>query len=334
MTSPVASVVSLVHLFLVAFHQPTVLITNLCWPKYQLVKFNRELTGGDVSQSVLVRHVSSLNEVNEVDAHQVLLLLNLACPNIKEEISDSVQKFNANYRWLLLDTAELSQTEQTTVELFANTPILHGSQIYFLANFLEESFEFHRIYRNSPVTELILEDVLAGNLETGTFNWTREHHHSVAIARQQSPGLAGTLVTASLVITHNDSLNHLTDYVDKHLDTISKVNYMLTNDIIIFMNATVKYRVVSSWGYLNNETGHWDGMIGELVRGEAQVGASPLFFTTDRVGTIQYLSMTSPTKSKFVFQAPKLSYTENVFLLPFGEVNTMGLVMSVPRYLR
>lgn len=320
MSSSVATAVALVHLFLGAFHQPTVVLTNLCWSKHRLVDFSRQLTSGDGKTPVLVRHVESLREINEVDAHHVLILLNVACSDIEEEISASSEKFNDNYRWLLLDTAVLSRTEQTTLELFDQISILQASQIYFLANHQGETFDLRRVYRNSPATELIQEHVLRGNLEEGTFNWTSTHHQSVAIARQQSPGLAGALVNASLVITHNDSLNHLTDYVDKHLDTISKVNYILTNDIIVFMNATVQYSVVSSWGYLNNETGQWDGMIGELVRGEAQVGASALFFTADRVGIIQYLSMTSPTKSKFVFQAPKLSYTENVFLLPFGDV--------------
>lgn len=58
-------------------------------------------------------------------------------------------------------------------------------------------------------------------------------------------------------------------------------------------------------------------MIGELVTKKADLGASPLFFTTDRIPIIQYLTMTSPTRSKFVFRSPKLSYTDNVFVLPF-----------------
>lgn len=58
-------------------------------------------------------------------------------------------------------------------------------------------------------------------------------------------------------------------------------------------------------------------MIGELESKQADLGASPLFFTADRIDVIDYVACTSQTRSKFVFRSPKLSYTENVFLLPF-----------------
>lgn len=58
-------------------------------------------------------------------------------------------------------------------------------------------------------------------------------------------------------------------------------------------------------------------MIGELVTHEADLGASPLFLTSDRIDVIDYLVCTSQTRSKFVFRSPKLSFTDNVFLLPF-----------------
>lgn len=58
-------------------------------------------------------------------------------------------------------------------------------------------------------------------------------------------------------------------------------------------------------------------MIGELATKSADLGASPLFFTADRIGVIDYIACTSQTRSKFVFRSPKLSYTDNVFVLPF-----------------
>uniref|UniRef100_A0A182WK86 Ionotropic glutamate receptor C-terminal domain-containing protein n=1 Tax=Anopheles minimus TaxID=112268 RepID=A0A182WK86_9DIPT len=104
---------------------------------------------------------------------------------------------------------------------------------------------------------------------------------------------------------------------DKHIDTITKVNYILTNYLASYLGAGVNYSRVTTWGYYNTSTGMWDGMIGELVHDAADLGASPLFFTTDRIAVIEYLAMTSETRSKFIFRSPKLSYTENVFVLPF-----------------
>lgn len=71
-------------------------------------------------------------------------------------------------------------------------------------------------------------------------------------------------------------------------------------------------------GFRNHSNTFSSGMVGELIRNEAELGASPLFMTTERVPLIQYIAMPSPTGSAFVFRAPKLSYTDNVFLLPFN----------------
>lgn len=59
------------------------------------------------------------------------------------------------------------------------------------------------------------------------------------------------------------------------------------------------------------------GMVGQLVRNEVELGASPLFMTIERIPIIQYIASPTPTGSKFVFRSPKLSFTDNVFLLPF-----------------
>lgn len=122
-----------------------------------------------------------------------------------------------------------------------------------------------------------------------------------------------------MVVTNNDSLNHLDDYRDKHIDTITKVCHSLTNHLISYLNATVTYSIVPSWGYAD-ANGEWNGMIGQLVRNEADLGATSLFFTADRVSVIQYIAMPSSTGSAFIFRAPKLSYTDNIFLLPFDDL--------------
>lgn len=92
---------------------------------------------------------------------------------------------------------------------------------------------------------------------------------------------------------------------------------MLTNHLIDYVNATVRYSIVNTWGYQNSDTGYWTGMIGELVRNEADIGASPAFVTVDRVAIIEYIARPTPTGSRFIFRSPKLSYTDNIFLLPF-----------------
>lgn len=103
---------------------------------------------------------------------------------------------------------------------------------------------------------------------------------------------------------------------DKHIDTITKVNYVLVEHLSNIVNATLNYSVQPTWGY-RGKNNKWSGMIGELTRKEAVIGGTALFLTTDRVSEIDYIAMTTPTKSKFVFRQPKLSYVTNVYTLPF-----------------
>lgn len=70
-------------------------------------------------------------------------------------------------------------------------------------------------------------------------------------------------------------------------------------------------------------------MIGELSSKTADLGASPLFFTSDRVDVIDYIACTSQTRSKFVFRSPKLSFTDNVFLMPFDAGVWLSLIAMV-----
>lgn len=54
-----------------------------------------------------------------------------------------------------------------------------------------------------------------------------------------------------------------------------------------------------------------------------------MFFTSERISLLEYIASPTPTRSKFVFQQPKLSYENNLFLLSFRWTvwySTVGLV--------
>lgn len=70
-------------------------------------------------------------------------------------------------------------------------------------------------------------------------------------------------------------------------------------------------------------------MVGELVHNGVELGASPLFMTVERIPIIQYIAMPTPTGSRFVFRSPKLSYTDNVYLLPFDTMVWYCLLLLV-----
>lgn len=161
-------------------------------------------------------------------------------------------------------------------------------------------------------------------------NNTLTNYLTTHVTSRRRQNLKGAFLKASMVVMDNDTLNHLEDFVDKHIDPITKANYILTNHLVDFLNATVSYSVSNSWGYQDPKTGQWTGLMEDLIEKGYELGATPLFFTLERVDLIEYISMPSPTRSKFVFKSPKLSYTDNVFLLPFDHFvwfSSAGLVL-------
>ncbi|XP_012270313.1 glutamate receptor ionotropic, delta-2 [Orussus abietinus] len=119
-----------------------------------------------------------------------------------------------------------------------------------------------------------------------------------------------------LQITNPDTIHHLTDYHDKHIDTITKANYPLVMHMIGAMNATIEFKETDTWGY-QNRNGSWNGMIGMLARREIDIGGTTTFFTKERLGVVQYISLYTSSRTGFIFRRPPLSFVSNIFTLPF-----------------
>lgn len=180
----------------------------------------------------------------------------------------------------------------------------------------------HKLYKRSTASELVSEKAGLWFEEQGYANVLTN-----TVQANRRKNLFGTVLKSCIVITHNGSLKHLTDKREKHIDTIAKVNYIFMLHLSDMFNATIEFSVQSTWGY-KDKNNSWSGMIGELTRQEADIGGTPLFLTTDRIAIIDYIAMTTPTKSKFVFRQPKLSYITNVFTLPFdNQVWVSSIVM-------
>ncbi|XP_049825058.1 glutamate receptor 1-like [Aethina tumida] len=129
--------------------------------------------------------------------------------------------------------------------------------------------------------------------------------------------LMGLPLGVSYVIINPDTLNHLDDYREKHIDSITKNNYILTNHLIETMNATIVPTYRSSWGYYNQTTNSYDGVIGDLQSGLAEIGGTPSFITIDRLKIVDFTVSTTKTYLRFIYRDPPLTYVTNIFTLPF-----------------
>ncbi|RZC40438.1 glutamate receptor, partial [Asbolus verrucosus] len=187
--------------------------------------------------------------------------------------------FTTPFKWIIYYNTP-STVEQLIPIYFASLDILVDSDVTVVIMENEDTFTIKKIFKRHVNTSVIIEDI---------GNWTIE----------------------------NGFLNNRYEKVtETHIDSIAKVNYVLVQHLSDTVNATLWYSVRNTWGYKDNSS-NWSGMIGELTRKEADIGGTALFLTSDRIRIIDYIAMTTPTRSKFIFREPKLSYVTDVFTLPF-----------------
>lgn len=68
---------------------------------------------------------------------------------------------------------------------------------------------------------------------------------------------------------------------------------------------------------------------------ELYIVGTPLFITKDRIKIIEYLSMTTPTTSGFLFREPPLSYVTNIYSMPFNMIVwvTSGTIVTIATFI-
>ncbi|XP_067131934.1 glutamate receptor ionotropic, delta-1-like [Centruroides vittatus] len=69
---------------------------------------------------------------------------------------------------------------------------------------------------------------------------------------------------------------------------------------------------------IENETGYWNGTVGQLVRQEADMNVAPFFLTYDRFRVIDYSSHLYFIHMKFIIKLPEPKTAWNSLILPFS----------------
>ncbi|XP_063706206.1 glutamate receptor 3-like [Culicoides brevitarsis] len=296
----------------------------LCWDSDDLFLLIKEFNKRELRIGVAESNIASLPSGAAED--DSVLLLDWQCPCTSDLLSKLNLSQYEQFKWIFIN--DMPEDDPNLFTTLNSHFIGVGSDIFVIRRRDTDTFVIERVYKvHRHATELSREFYATWSITENSFT-NAALVPSITSRRRQN--MHKNVVRASMVITHNDSLNHLDDYRDQHRDTIAKVNFILTNHLMAFMNATVQFSVVDTWGYLNKENNTWNGMIGELTDNKADIGATALFFTDNRISVIQYVAMTTKTLSKIVFQSPKLSYTDNVFLLPFSRIVWICVVVTVP----
>ncbi|KZC14435.1 Glutamate receptor delta-1 subunit [Dufourea novaeangliae] len=258
--------------------------------------------------------------------HRLLRILDLDCDHAISLLrtANETGMFTAPNKWLLfLDRRAFGQQtpanpatgpdrsiEDEVSHIFRDANVLPDSEV-FLARRLRDNFtDIYSIYKPSPTGELIFED---------RGNWTTDRglqpNNRIPVSRRRRD-LRGTHLRSCLVMTDPDTINHLTDYENKHIDPITKANYPWILTMVARMNATISFRITDTWGY-RDENGSWSGMTGMLQRREIDIGGTGTFFVKERLPVLDYVQLYTRTRSLFIFRQPLLSTVSNIFTLPF-----------------
>ncbi|EEB11412.1 ionotropic glutamate receptor-invertebrate, putative [Pediculus humanus corporis] len=167
-------------------------------------------------------------------------------------------------------------------------------------------------YKTIKTRNLITEILAEGTPKKGLIMFNNK---MLAIRRWN---LQGITIRSSFVITDLNSLKHLDDFVDKHIDTTSKLAHAAINLLKTLFNISIEFKIQDAWG-TPQKNNTWSGMIGDLQRKEVEIGGSPVFFQKSRLDIIEYFGFMTPTRIAFILISPPLSHSSNIFTLPFAQ---------------
>jgi hypothetical protein len=152
-------------------------------------------------------------------------------------------------------------------EVFTSIQALPDSDV-LIAQATNDGFALKQFYKTETNSrEIHYENYGSWSSESGII----DERESKIISRRRG-NLRGKLITSSYVHLDKNSKNHLTDFVDKNVDSIMKLNYLAINDVLDKMNATKKEIFQMTWGYFNERTKKWSGMVGDIVHKGAEIG--------------------------------------------------------------
>ncbi|XP_049869069.1 uncharacterized protein LOC126368893 [Pectinophora gossypiella] len=261
-----------------------------------------------------------------MEEHRIIFVVDLGCENISDHLNMNNTKsyFRSPFRWMLLMRPDNeSATHSLIPEDVEDIDMLPDSEVMVARPLRNNSYYLHFIYKIGRAKPWRTEFYGIWDLQY-RFQISSRFTKAIGLRRMN---LDRHVIPTTVVLLEPDSMNHLIDGIDDHIDSISKVTFQTANFLLEILNADKKYIFTSTFGYYLN--GSWNGQTGYLDRNEAELGGSPMFITQERLMVVDYISSPTPTQMTFIFMQPKLSYTSNLFLLPFRSTVWFSLLALV-----
>ncbi|XP_046748190.1 ionotropic receptor 75a-like isoform X2 [Diprion similis] len=248
-----------------------------------------------------------------VNYYALGIVLNLDCPysdSVLAEFSKQQLSYNQSYHWLLVTKLETPPT--TTLQDLQLT--IDTEMTVAVKN--ELNYILYDVYNPSYRHGGILNVTYMGK-------WNQYSGLDITLTQykyQRRANLKGLSINVSLALLHEptpDFETYMTNPINRHLDTMHRYNYALIRNLRDYYNFTIHLKLTDSWGYLINGT--YNGMMGDLIAGIADIGGSPLMFKKERIEVSEFTVQTYMAKACFILRHPKKRSVRNGFLKPFRE---------------
>lgn len=312
-----------VHLF-----YPSSLDVNirLCWSDENLFKVEKRIKPLMPESVRTIGFDKILSGPRSFDrlSFNSMILMDLNCPETDKFLNTSLLQQFRLFKWFFINS---NLKDDKINKLFGAVRRLNlgvGSEILYLAQTNDTNVIIYQSFKYSKTSDIITEQVGLWSSKKLIDLRTKS-----SIFRRRKDFNKNPL-RAATVLLHPDTINHFDDYRDRHIDTMAKLNYHLTEHITKYLNATLNLTVTSTWGYKNKTTGQWSGMIGELHEDRADVAGTVLLPTVERLEAVDYVTSNTKTAGRIIFQSPNLSYTDDIFLLPFSRLVWICVVLVIP----
>nr|AMM70645.1 ionotropic receptor 64a [Heliconius melpomene rosina] len=200
--------------------------------------------------------------------------------------------FRGPFTWLV-NTDDLN----STVDVLSKYPIdINSDFIVITKN--RKVFNLYEVYSKGFYTNgsFIVRDL--GHFDS-------ELH----LKRNIRADLTGVVLKCVVVIVDpivNETFEHYLENTSpgKLIDSVHKLKFFrLMKYLQNIYNFSLMLQRTNSWGYLRN--GSFDGLVGSLQRRDADIGGSSIFYRSDRLKIIDYVTSTWQTRHCFILRHPK-----------------------------
>ncbi|KAJ0175499.1 hypothetical protein K1T71_008658 [Dendrolimus kikuchii] len=270
-----------------------------CDKSFDIITVNKILAQNKMRTQFINIGDDFIRNSNKYDP-KIGIVLNTACKSWKDTFDNIDVKYSFKYPfvWLII-----INNVSATVNVLSQYPIQVDADVTITCkiNDTKETFELYEIFNT-------------GFYRNGTFQvqykgpWNSTKNKTNNYLTRMD--LSGVLIKVTVVVTRdliNETIEeYLVNSVKDGMDSIHKSKFfMILKYIQAMYNFTMELSSTHSWGYVRN--GSFDGMVGALINGQADIGGSPIFFRIDRSKFIDYAVETWPASFSFVFRHPKHS---------------------------